>query len=144
MIDSAVWLDGELGEGAGGSGEVVVEPDACGEGEEFGRDARSDAVQGAGVVAFEAEAVFQCPEDALDALADRGQVGAASGLVLAAGSQDGRAEALAGRGLEVAAGVALVGDDQLAAVQAACEEPERDIAFLLVGRGEDRGAWGAV
>ena len=67
MVDSAVWLDGEVGEGAGGAPEVVVHPDAGGEREQLGSDAGTDAVQGAGVGAFEAEAVFECPEDALDA-----------------------------------------------------------------------------
>src|SRR4051794_35733084 len=109
MIDSAVWLDGEVGECAGGSPEVVVQPDAGGQGEELGGDAGADAVHGAGVVAFESEAVFQRPEDALDALTDRREVRAAAGLVLAARAQDRRAEARGDGGLEVFAGVALVG-----------------------------------
>ena len=74
MIDSAVWLDGEVGEGACWSAEVVVQPDAGGQGEEFGGDAGTDAVHGAGVVTFETEAIFERPEDALDALADRHDV----------------------------------------------------------------------
>ena len=65
-------------------------------------------------------------------------------LVLARRSEDPRAEALGDLGLEVAAGVALVADDQLAAMQSDLKEAERDVAFLLVGRGEDRRAWRAV
>ena len=49
-----------------------------------------------------------------------------------------------GVGVELAAGVALVADDQLAAVQAKREQSQRDVAFLLVGGGEDRGARRAV
>ena len=112
MIDSAsLVLGGEGGEGAGGLVEVVVEPDAGGEGEEFGGDPGAQSVQGARPVAFEAEAVFERPEDRFDALADPGQRRSVVRLVLAGGAQDRRAEALLGRGLEVAAGVALVGDD---------------------------------
>jgi hypothetical protein len=51
--------------------EVVIQPDAGSEREEFGGDPCADAVQGVGVVEFKAEAVFERPEDALDALADR-------------------------------------------------------------------------
>jgi hypothetical protein len=38
---------------------LVVEPDAGCEGEEFGGDAGSEAFEGAGLVAFEAEAVLE-------------------------------------------------------------------------------------
>lgn len=121
MIDSAVVLDGEVGEGAGGSIEVVVEPDARGERQQLGGDACADAVQRAGVVSFKAEAVFECPEDALDALADRGEMWSAARLVLAAGAQNRRAEALADCGLEIVARVSLVGDVQLATMQPALQ-----------------------
>jgi len=99
----------------------VVQPDAGGQCEEFGGDPGAEAVEAAGVVAFEAEAAFEGPEDAFDALSDRRDVRAASGLVLAAGAHDRGAEALVGGVLELIAGVALVGDDQLAAVQAPSE-----------------------
>jgi hypothetical protein len=52
-------------------------------------------------------------------------------------AQDRRAEALAGGLFEVAAGVALVADHQLAAVQPDLEHAKRDVALLL-WRGEDR------
>jgi hypothetical protein len=68
------------------------------------------------MVAFEAEAVLERPEDRLDALADPRQHRPAPGLIVAGGPQDRGAEALARRVFEVAAGVALVADDELAAV----------------------------
>jgi hypothetical protein len=74
MIDSAVWLAGEVSEGSCGEPEVVVEPDARGEREKLGGDACSEAVQSAGVVAFETESVLESPEDRLDALTDRREV----------------------------------------------------------------------
>jgi hypothetical protein len=84
-------------------------------------------------VALESEAVFEGPEDALDALADPSQRRAAVRFVLAGRSKDRRAEVFLGVGLEVAAGVALVAYDHLAAVQAPFEQAQRDAAFLLVG-----------
>jgi hypothetical protein len=93
MVDSTGWLVGEVGECSAGAAEVVVEPDAGGEGEEFAGDAGSEAVQGAGVVAFESEAVFEGPEDALDALADWREVGSFVGFVFAGGAQEKCAEA---------------------------------------------------
>src|SRR6516164_313714 len=117
MTNSAVGLAGEVGEGSCGAAELVVEPDAGGEGEEFAGDSGADAVQGAGVVAFEAEAVFERPEDRLDVLADRRQLSSSAGFVFAVGAQQQRAVALVDGGGELTADVALVGDDHLAAVQ---------------------------
>ena len=121
MTNSAVWLDREVGEGPGWAAEVVVEPHAGGEGEEFGGDAGSEAVQGSGVVAFEPELVFEGPEDRLDALADRREMGSVSGLVFADGPEDQRPEPLVDGGVEVFAGIALVGEGPqwLGAVQRA-------------------------
>ena len=45
---------------------------------------------------------------------------------------------------ELAAGVALVGDDRFSAVKSDRQQAERDLAFFLVGWREDRGARGAV
>ena len=59
---------------AGRASELVVEGDAGGEGEEALEDAFSEAVEGAGAVAFEGEEVFASPEDGLDPLPDRGEV----------------------------------------------------------------------
>jgi hypothetical protein len=51
---------------------------------------------------------------------------------------------LGGVGGELGAGVALVADDRLAAPQGAGEQPARDAAFSVVGRGEDDRADRAV
>ena len=61
-------------EGAAGLVEVVVVPCAGGEGEEFGGDPGAEAVEGVGVVVFEAGAVFERSEGRLDVVADGGEV----------------------------------------------------------------------
>src|SRR3954453_16908758 len=73
-MSSSTRSGGVVDEGAAGAAELGVERDAGGEGEQSLADACSEAVQGAGAVAFEREQVFAGPEDAFDALADRGQV----------------------------------------------------------------------
>jgi hypothetical protein len=81
----------------------VVEPDAGGEREQFGGDPGSDAMEGAGVVAFEPEPVFKSPEDRFDALADRRELRPATALGLAVGAQDQRTVALGDRGAVIVA-----------------------------------------
>jgi hypothetical protein len=81
---------------------LVVGRDGCGECEKAAGDAGSEAVQGAGAVAFEGQDVFGGPVDALDALADRREMQPVAGLVFAAWPDDQRAE-LCGVGFEVAA-----------------------------------------
>src|ERR1700742_2946287 len=133
-----------VGQCAGGAAEVVVERDAGGEREQALADAGSEAVQGAGAVAFEREQVFEGPEDALDPLADRGQVRSGAGFVFAAWADDQRLAGTHGGG-EVAAGVALVADhDQRPAALAAVDEVQADVAFVAFGAGERDRAWGAV
>jgi len=61
----------------------VVEPDAGGQCEQFGGDPCPQSVQAAGVVAFEAQAVFEGEEDRLDPLSDPREDGTMAGLVLA-------------------------------------------------------------
>lgn len=78
-------LGGQVGEGAAGAAELVVEGDGRGEREEAAGDPGSERVEGAGAVAFEREDVFGGPEDALDALADRGEVRPAAGSSLRRG-----------------------------------------------------------
>jgi len=56
----------------------MVECDGCGEREEAAGQAGSEAVQGAGAVAFEGEDVFGGPVDRFDALTDRREIGRAS------------------------------------------------------------------
>jgi hypothetical protein len=118
----------------------VIEPDACGEGQQLGEDSGTESVQRASAVSFEAEAVFEGPEDALDALANPGQGRPARRLGLARRAQDRRAPSLRGLLFEVASGVTLAADDQLAAVQPDLEGSECDLALLLVGGGDDRGS----
>jgi hypothetical protein len=69
---------------------LVVEGDRGGEAAEPGQDAFAEALEGAGAVAFKDEDVFGGPEDRFDALADRGEMRALAGLVLASGTQDHR------------------------------------------------------
>src|SRR5215204_4770501 len=87
MIDSALGLGGEVGEGAWWPAEPVVEVDAGGECEQALADAGAEVCQRAGAVAFEAEEVFAGPEDRLDPLPDRREVWAGLGFGLAGGAQ---------------------------------------------------------
>ena len=66
----------------------MVERDRCREAAEPGEDSFSEALEGAGAVAFEGEEVFAGPEDRFDPLADRREVRAAAAFVAAAGAQD--------------------------------------------------------
>jgi hypothetical protein len=144
MIDSA--LCGVVGEAACGSSELVVEVDAGGEAEQPAADAGAQVVQGACAVLFEAEQVFQCPEDAFDALPDRRQAQGARafGFVRSAGADDRDPERLGVVG-ELAAGVPLVGHDRVTATGEARQQVfAGDLAFFAVGADEHRRAWRAV
>src|SRR3712207_534695 len=113
MIDST--RSGRVGrEAAARAAEAVVERDAGGEREGSLAEADAQAVQRAGVVAFEPEHVLARPEDRFDALADWREVRAVAGLVAAGGADDVRVERFDGGG-EGTADVALVTDQQLAA-----------------------------
>src|SRR5215212_5165760 len=136
MID-ATRSGGVVDEGAAGAAELVVEADAGGEREQACGDAGAEVAWGAGAVAFEAEQVFAGVEDRFDPLPDWCEVGAAAGFVAAGGAHDGGAERGDGFG-ELAAGVALVADDRLAAAQAARAQRQRDLALGPVG-GDQRG-----
>src|SRR6478672_471598 len=134
VVDERAWW----------SAEAVVEADRCGEGEEACADACSEAVEGAGAVAFEGEQVFAGLEDRLDPLPDRREVGLAAAFVFAVWADDRRVEV--GRGaLELAAGVALVADhEEVAVASAALEHGQADLAFGGFRRGEDQCTRGAV
>jgi len=80
-----MWLGGEVRQSAAGAAELVVERDGGREREEAADDLGAERVEGAGAVAFVGEDVLGRPEDAFDALADRGQMGPASGFVLRRG-----------------------------------------------------------
>src|SRR5579862_2611154 len=143
MVDST-GLGDVVDECAAGAAELVVEDDAGGEGEEALEDAFAQAGEGAGAVAFEGEQVFAGPEDAFDALADRGEVRAVAGFVFASWADD-RGVQLADLEREFAAGVAFVAEQRLAAVASgASEQFETDIALVAFGRGERERPWRAV
>ena len=110
-MSSSTGSGGVVDEGAWWAAEAVVEADRGGEGEEAGSDAGSEAVEGAGAVAFEGEEVFAGLEDRFDPLPDRGEVGPAGGFVFAAGPDD-RGVEFGGGVFELAAGVALVADHE--------------------------------
>src|SRR5579862_1665091 len=143
MIDST-RLGDVVDECAAGSAELVVEGDRGGEAEEALEDAFSQAGKGAGAVAFEGEEVFAGPEDALDALADRREMGSFAGLVFAAGTHD-RGVQRADLERELAAGVALVAQEGLATLAAtAFQQHEAHFAFVDLWRGELERPWCAV
>src|SRR5438105_4099426 len=143
-MSSSTGSGGVVGERAWWSAESVVEGDCCGEGEEAAADAGAEAVEGAGAVAFEGEQVFAGLEDRFDSLADWRQVRPAGLFVSTARPDDRRREGLGGA-FEVAAGVALVGDDGEVAVSfAALEQRQADVAFGGFRGGERERAWGAV
>src|SRR5438094_2938828 len=120
MVDSTSLGD-VVDEGSAWAAELVVEADAGGEAEEALEDAFADAGEGAGAVALEGEQVFAGPEDRLDPLADRGEMGAWAGFVLASGPDDRGVEFADGFG-EGAAGVAFVAEQRFAALPLAERE----------------------
>src|SRR5437762_607079 len=133
-----------VGERAWWSAESVVEADRCGEREEPCADAGSEAVQGAGAVAFEGEQVFAGLEDRLDPLADRREVRPAGAFVLAVWPDDRRVELGSGV-LEGTAGVAFVADhEEVAVALAALEQRQANIPFGGFRGGEHERARGAV
>ena len=125
---------------AAGESEVVVVGDARGEREQSDADPDAQVVQGAGAVALEPEYAFGGVDDRFDGLADAGDDRRLAGLVFSVRTHDRGAE-LGGGGFELRAGVALVGDDGLAAVQAAGEQSDRDLALATLRRPQGRGAW---
>src|SRR5215213_2814743 len=143
MIDSA-RLGAVVDECTAGASELVVEGDRGGQTAKAREDAFPEPGERAGAVAFEREQVFAGPEDRLDTLADRRQMRAAAGFVLAARSDD-RGAACADGGGEVSAGVALVAQQRLAAAApAAFQQHEADVAFVELGRGQLERARRAV
>src|ERR1019366_1573150 len=143
MVDST-RLGDVVDECAARSSELVVEDDAGGEAEEALEDAFSDAWERAAAVAFEREEVFEGPEDRLDALADRREMRSMSGFVFAARPDD-RGVQFTDFEREVAAGVALVAQQDLAAVPAgAGEQLEAHFALITLGRGERKRSGRAI
>jgi hypothetical protein len=87
-MSSATVSGGVGGEGSAGAAEAVVECDGGGERGEAGEQAHAEVLQGAGAVTLEGEDVLAGLEDRLDALADRGEMGAATVLVFSPGAHD--------------------------------------------------------
>src|SRR5579871_3436890 len=143
MVDSA-GLGDVVDECAARSSELVVEDDACGEAEEALEDAFSDALESAAAVAFEGEEVFEGPEDRLDSLADRRETRSSARFVFAARTHDRGVQFVDLAG-EVAAGVALVAQQRLAAgASGASKQLKADVALVTLGRGERKRSRRAV
>src|ERR1700684_3484034 len=109
MIDSTLSLSAVVDERSTGAPELVVQRDGSGERQQPLQDPLPESSEGASAVALQGERSLAAPEDRLDALADRRQVGPVPGLVLAPWSEDPRVQ-LAERLGERPAGVALVAD----------------------------------
>jgi hypothetical protein len=124
VVDECAWWAAEL----------VVEGDDGSEGEKALKHALSQPGQGTGAVALECERALAAPEDRLDALTDRCQVRPSAGLILAGGSEDHGVE-LADRTREGSPGIALVADQDLAAVaRNPRQQLQRDLALVALGR----------
>src|ERR1700694_922485 len=145
-MGSATGLCGVAGERAAGAAEAVVECDCCGEGGEACDESDAEVLEGAGAVAFEGEDVFAGLEDRLDALADRGEVGAAAAFVFASWAVDGGVK----RGqlaLELCAAEVLVADEDehLAGLAfAARDHLHADELLVDFRRGQSERSWRAV
>src|SRR5439155_10558045 len=143
MTDSvctgSVVVDGEVASGGvdlAGFPEQPVVPDAGGEGEYSLANACPDALGDVAAVVLEGELALERVVDRLDPLADPAELAEAWLLVLAVGADELRIE----RGddpLELLAGEALVGDDDLLAGEQPfaarlLEHRCRDLALALV------------
>src|SRR5581483_2984332 len=127
-------------EAVAGVARLPVVPDADGECEYALADAGPDAGEGAAAVAFERELAFGGVDDRFDPLADTAEGAEARRFVAAVGPQQAGRER-AGDLLELLAGEAFVGDDELVTAERAAsahplEQRRRHLAFGLVGRGE--------
>src|SRR5579875_1775054 len=143
-MSSSTGSGGVVNDRAAGTAEKVVEADRGGDGQQPTGDPGAEAVQGAGAVSFEGEDVFEGFEDALDALTDRREVWSLSGLVFAARSDHGRVQPRGG-GLELSAGVALVGDDrERSDAVDALEHPQTNVPLVLFRAGQKHHSRGAV
>src|SRR5829696_671950 len=145
-MSSSTGSGGVWGQRAAWESESVVESDGRGEREEAAGEAGSEAVQGAGAVAFECEDVLGGPVDRLDPLADRRQVQSLARLVLAARAMD--AGAHGGEvGLELLAAEVLVADQrqELAGLTgAARDQLQADLLLVDLRRGQCERSRGAV
>ena len=97
-----------------------------------------DALGGVAAVAFERELALEGVVDRLDPLADAAERAEARLFVVAVGADELGAERVSDELLELGAGEAFVGDEDLLAVQqlaagGAFEQRRGDLAFGLVG-----------
>lgn len=136
MIDSTPTASGAVvDERPAWSSQLIVEADAGRQAEEAHEDALAESGQRACSVALQAEQVLAGPEDRLDALAERSQMGTRAGLVLACRAHDEDTERR-GRGGELTPGIALVTDQHVPAAPGPLEQLERHLAFAAGGIGE--------
>src|ERR671925_2419638 len=143
MVDSA-RLGAVVDECTAGASELMVEGDRGGQAAEAREDSFPESGERARAVAFEREQVLTGPEDRLDALADRRQMWRVAGFVLAPRAHD-RGAAFADGGGKLAAGVALVAQQRLAAAaSAAVKQDEGDVALVDLRGGQLERARGAV
>src|SRR6266540_204440 len=130
-------------QGSGWTAELVVEPDAGGQGQQPRADALPEPLGRACAVTLQGEQILEGLEDRLDALADEAEEGAAARLVLA--SRANHAAPERGHGaLEVSSGIALVADHGLSALKAARQELQGHPALRALGRTQDGRARGAI
>src|SRR5947209_979312 len=121
---------------------VVVVPDGGGEGEESLEDAGDDASWGLTAVSFEVELALKRVVDGLDDLTERFEdPGACAGLFAFEGGPEQSDASFGEVGLELAAGVALVGDERLAGsrpqqIGIGVEQVAGDVAFVEFGVGQ--------
>ena len=127
---------------AAGEAELVVEADAGGECEQAGGDAGAQSAEGARAVALEAEDVLEASK--IDSMRWRRPEirGAWPGSSLRLGRTSRAPSASDLR--EFGAGVALVGDDRLAASERSRQQALGDLALAAFGRPERGRARGAV
>src|SRR5204863_2203468 len=138
MINSTA-SGNERDQGARRPPEPPVDIDACGERQHPRGDSGAQTRDRPRPVALQGEDVLAGPKDRLDPLADRGEVGAAPGLVLAGGAKHGRTEG-ADLVLEVGAGVALVADYGLATTKGRGEQRRGHLTLGDVRGSERPGA----
>ena len=133
MTDSLSVVVG--GEVAAGLADVLVVPEAGGEGEQALSDAGHEAGHRDGAVVLDGELAFEGVEHGLDPLADRAERPETRGLVFAVRAHEDRAE-LVHELFEVAAGEAFVGDHGLAVELDAGEHLGGDLALAEVRGGQ--------
>ena len=138
MTDSVSVVIG--GEAAARLSDEPVVPAARGEGEDALADARPDALRGVAAVALERELALEGVVDRLDPLTDAAQRTEARRLVLAVGSDELGAERVSDELLELGAGEAFVGDEDLLACSRSPRAASSSSAAAISRSGSLAGA----